>query len=83
MVLQQDMRNDAASKLLSDTGGTTGRTAEDDHRISRAEWGSALGRVQAAGRSWAPFAAFKHASASDFGASIPRRRSSPGLAAPR
>ena len=51
--------------LLID-GGTRGRTVEDDHRISRAEWKAALANVRRAGNSWAPFAAFAHASASDF-----------------
>ena len=53
--------------LLID-GGTRGRTVEDDHRLSRDEWVAAIEGVRAAGRSWAPYAAFAHAHASDFDA---------------
>ena len=47
-------------------GGTRGVTAEDDHRISKSEWVRSLEKVRAAGRSWAPYQAFKNAHASDF-----------------
>jgi hypothetical protein len=51
--------------LLID-GGTSGRTIEDDHRLSCAEWCAALRRIRSAGASWAPYTAFKHAAESDF-----------------
>ena len=47
-------------------GGTRGRTVEDDHRLSRAEWTAALEHVRQAGHTWAPFAAFANATESDF-----------------
>ena len=49
-------------------GGTRGRTADDDHRISRKEYYMALEQIRAAGDTWAPYAAFVNASESDFDA---------------
>ena len=51
--------------LLVD-GGTAGRTAEDDHRLSRAEWNAALPQVQAAAWRWAPYVALQSACEADF-----------------
>lgn len=40
-------------------GGSAGTTAEDDRRISRAEWNAAIPVLHAIGHSWAPFVALQ------------------------
>ena len=51
-------------------GGGEGVTADDDARITQAEWTAALPAIETAAASWAPFAALKglKADGSDFGA---------------
>ena len=47
-------------------GGTEGVTVEDDNRLAKSEWVSAMPTIQAAARSWAPFVALQSASAESF-----------------
>jgi len=50
-------------------GGSEGFTAEDDARISRAEWDAAMPGIMAAAQTWAPFVALQQVNpdGSDFG----------------
>jgi len=49
-------------------GGSAGVTADDDKRLSRAEWNAAIRQIQQAGASWAPYVALRRATAASFDA---------------